>query len=74
MARTRFTTRPSVRIGPARISANIGKNGLSSLSLRAFGLSFNSPVGANARRQSRPGLSSVDLPGPISIRPSRRRG
>lgn len=68
MGRLRFTTRPSLRIGPARISANVGDAGLNSLSIRALGLTYNVPISATARNNRRAGVSSVDLPGPVSYR------
>lgn len=71
MGRTRFTTRPGFRIGPARIAANVGHNGVNSVTIRAFGFSYNVPVSTKARNTRTAGLSSVDLPGPISYRPTR---
>lgn len=73
MGHGRFFTRPGFSLGPARINANVGKDGVSSVSIRAFGLTYNLPVSKRVRAQRDAGVSSVDLPGPISYRPDRTR-
>ncbi len=60
----RYTGRP--KIGPFRI--NMGSHGPSSISLKLGPVTWR----VWSRRQ-RSGMSSVDLPGPFSWRPARRR-
>lgn len=72
MGRGRFFTRPGFTLGPARVNANVGKDGVNSVSVRAFGLTYNIPISARTRQRRDAGISSIDLPGPISYRPDRR--
>lgn len=72
MVRTRFTSRPGFKIGPFRFSLNIGRTGVTSANVRAAGVTYNVPVDRNGRRTRSRGVSSVNLPGPWSIRPDRR--
>lgn len=60
----RVTARP--RYGPVRV--NMGRRGVSSVTVRLGPVSWRL-----WSRTARPGLSSVDLPGPLSWRPSAGR-
>lgn len=60
----RSTYRPSV--GPFRF--NTGTHGLTSITVKLGPFSYRL-----WSRTKKPGVSSIDLPGPVSYRPGRRR-
>lgn len=59
-----FTFRKTVRLGPLRL--NFGKRGLTSVGVKAGRMSYNRA--RNGRR-----TTSVDIPGPVSWKSSRRK-